>query len=129
MGRAGPSDSVMTAAGVKRAIDLDARQANAITAAAVATARRLDGAERRGAIPWSPSLTFGKKRPMTLISRRTFGAAAAVALAAPFVRRADAAAPTELRCSLDTAPSHPRNVAWRDFLSKLEKASDGQIQT
>jgi TRAP-type C4-dicarboxylate transport system substrate-binding protein len=63
------------------------------------------------------------------ITRRALGAAAAVSLAAPFVRRAEAAAPIELRCSLDTAPSHPRNVAWRDFLAKVEAASDGQIKT
>ena len=35
----------------------------------------------------------------------------------------------ELRCSLDTAPSHPRNVAFRDYLGKLEEASGGQIKT
>lgn len=63
------------------------------------------------------------------ITRRAFGAAAAVSLAAPFVRRAEAAAPIELRCSLDTAPSHPRNVAFRDFLGKVEAASNGQITT
>ncbi|MGA3399497.1 MAG: TRAP transporter substrate-binding protein DctP [Acetobacteraceae bacterium] len=63
------------------------------------------------------------------ITRRAFGASAAVALAAPFIRRADAAAPIELRCSLDTAPSHPRNVAFRDFLGKIEAASSGQITT
>ena len=63
------------------------------------------------------------------ITRRTFGATAAVALATPFIGRAEAAAPIELRCSLDTAPSHPRNVAWRDFLGKIEAASDGQITT
>ena len=63
------------------------------------------------------------------ITRRALGASAAVALAAPFVRRAEAAAPIELRCSLDTAPSHPRNVAFRDFLGKIETASNGQIQT
>jgi len=63
------------------------------------------------------------------ITRRAFGAAAAVSLAAPFIRRAEAAAPIELRCSLDTAPSHPRNVAFRDFLGKIEAASNGQIAT
>ncbi|HUN42935.1 MAG TPA: TRAP transporter substrate-binding protein DctP [Acetobacteraceae bacterium] len=63
------------------------------------------------------------------MTRRAFGASAAAALAAPFVSRADAAAPIELRCSLDTAPSHPRNVAIRDFLSKVETASNGQIKT
>lgn len=66
--------------------------------------------------------------PVT-ITRRALGAAAAVSLAAPFVRRAEAAAPIDLRCSLDTAPSHPRNVALRDFLAKVEAASDGQIKT
>jgi C4-dicarboxylate-binding protein DctP len=63
------------------------------------------------------------------ITRRALGASAAIAVAAPFIRRADAATPTELRCSLDTAPSHPRNVALREFLSKLEVASDGRITT
>ena len=62
----------------------------------------------------------------TLITRRVFGAAT---LAAPFIGRAAAAGPIELRCSLDTAPSHPRNVAWRDFLARIEAASGGQIQT
>ncbi|MBV9827075.1 MAG: TRAP transporter substrate-binding protein DctP [Alphaproteobacteria bacterium] len=63
------------------------------------------------------------------LSRRAFTAAAAAVIAAPHVRRAGAAEPMQLRCSLDTAPSHPRNVAFRDFLPKIEKASDGQIQT
>src|SRR5487761_2784869 len=65
----------------------------------------------------------------TALTRRTFGAAASAVLAAPFISRAEAAAPLELRCSLDTEPSHPRNVAFRDFLAKIEKASDGKIQT
>src|SRR5579884_1582213 len=63
------------------------------------------------------------------LSRRALGAAMAAVLAAPYIRRAEAAGPWQLRCSLDTAPSHPRNVALRDFLDKVEKASDGQIQT
>jgi C4-dicarboxylate-binding protein DctP len=63
------------------------------------------------------------------ITRRAFGATAAIALATPFIRRADAATPVELRCSLDTAPSHPRNVAVRDFLGKVEAASGGAITT
>ncbi|HEY1931549.1 MAG TPA: TRAP transporter substrate-binding protein DctP [Acetobacteraceae bacterium] len=63
------------------------------------------------------------------ITRRTLGAAAVASLAAPFIRRAEAAAPMELRCSLDTAPSHPRNVAVRDFLGKVEAASNGAITT
>jgi len=63
------------------------------------------------------------------ITRRALGAAAAASLAAPFIGRADAATPIELRCSLDTAPSHPRNVALRDFLGKIEAASQGAIKT
>ena len=70
--------------------------------------------------------------PITL-TRRSFGAAATAALAAPlaapFIGRAEAAAPLLLRCSLDTEPSHPRNVGIRDYLAKLEKASDGKIKT
>jgi C4-dicarboxylate-binding protein DctP len=65
----------------------------------------------------------------TMLSRRAFGAAAVVSLAAPFIRRPDAAEPLELRCSLDTAPSHPRNAACRDYLAKLETASGGRIKT
>jgi len=65
-----------------------------------------------------------------ILSRRAFGAAAAtVAFAAPFIRRPEAAEPLELRCSLDTAPSHPRNVAFRDYLEKVEKASGGRLTT
>ena len=39
--------------------------------------------------------------------------------------------PTRSRCacSLDTVPSHPRNVAFHDFLPKVEAASNGQIKT
>ena len=65
----------------------------------------------------------------TTLTRRAFGATAAVALAAPFIGAAEAAAPIELRCSLDTEPSHPRNVAFRDFLAKVEAASGGSIKT
>jgi len=63
------------------------------------------------------------------LSRRTFGAAATLAIAAPFVRRAWADEPLQLRCSLDTAPSHPRNFAFRDFLAKVEQASGGRVAT
>jgi C4-dicarboxylate-binding protein DctP len=55
-----------------------------------------------------------------------FGAGA-VTLAAPTVLRA--AEPIKIRCSLDTAPSHPRNLALVDFLAKLEKESNGEIKT
>ena len=65
----------------------------------------------------------------TSLTRRTFGAASALAIAAPFIRRASADEPITLRCSLDTVPSHPRNFAVRDFLGKLEQASGGRIAT
>jgi C4-dicarboxylate-binding protein DctP len=60
------------------------------------------------------------------LNRRTFVGVAAATLAAPAVLRA--AEPLKLRCSLDTAPSHPRNVAIVDYLGKLEKASNGEIK-
>lgn len=67
------------------------------------------------------------------LSRRSFATAAiagaALPLARPFLSRADAAAPLLLRASVDTAPSHPRNIALRDFLGKVEKASGGAVQT
>ncbi len=61
------------------------------------------------------------------LSRRALFGAATVTLAAPAVLRA--AEPLKLRCSLDTAPSHPRNVAIVDYMAKLEKASNGAIKT
>jgi len=63
------------------------------------------------------------------ITRRTFGAAATLTIAAPFIRPASADEPLQLRCSLDTVPSHPRNGAFRDFLAKVEQASGGRIAT
>ena len=65
----------------------------------------------------------------TTLTRRTFGAASALAIAAPFIRRASADEPITMRCSLDTAPSHPRNFAFHDFLAKLEQASGGRVTT
>jgi len=63
------------------------------------------------------------------LTRRSFGAAAALTIAAPFIRRAAAAEPLLLRCSLDTAPSHPRNAAFRDYLGKVEQLSGGRVST
>ena len=60
------------------------------------------------------------------LSRRLFVGTAAATLAAPALGRA--AEPIKIRCSLDTAPSHPRNVAVVDYLAKLEKASNGEIK-
>jgi C4-dicarboxylate-binding protein DctP len=59
------------------------------------------------------------------LSRRTFFGAATATLAAPAVLRA--AEPLKLRCSLDTAPSHPRNQGMVDYFEKLAKASNGAI--
>jgi C4-dicarboxylate-binding protein DctP len=61
------------------------------------------------------------------ITRRRFGAIAASALlAAP--RISTAAEPFRLRCSLDTAPTHTRNLSMGDYLKKREAASDGRIK-
>jgi len=61
------------------------------------------------------------------VSRRRLLGTTAFLLTTPSVLRA--AEPVKIRCSLDTAPSHPRNQAMLDFLPKLEKASNGEIKT
>jgi TRAP-type C4-dicarboxylate transport system substrate-binding protein len=64
------------------------------------------------------------------ISRRGLARTSVLALGSfAILRHARGDAPLELRCSLDTAPSHPRNVAFHDYLGKLEEASGGQIKT
>src|ERR1700727_3327222 len=64
------------------------------------------------------------------LSRRDFALASVAALAAPaLIRVARADEPLRLRCSLDTAPSHLRNVSVRDFLGKVEAAAGGKIKT
>jgi C4-dicarboxylate-binding protein DctP len=67
---------------------------------------------------------------MPLLTRRTATAglltAAAMTGAPMIVRAAD---PFRLRLSLDTAPSHGRNKAFTDYLSKVEAASGGRIRT
>src|SRR5665213_1785983 len=73
---------------------------------------------------------MGRIRPMTIrLTRRAFagaiGATPIALLAAPAVVRA--AEPTKFKWSLDTAPSHPRNVAVVDYVAKLWKASNGEI--
>src|ERR1700761_6500389 len=60
------------------------------------------------------------------LSRRACVGAAPATLAAPAVLRA--AEPLKFRWSLDTAPSHPRNVAVVDYVGKLEKASNGALK-
>jgi TRAP-type C4-dicarboxylate transport system substrate-binding protein len=64
------------------------------------------------------------------LSRRSFAFASVAAVAAPaFVRFARADEPLRLRLSLDTSPSHLRNVSMKDFLGKVEAASGGKIKT
>jgi C4-dicarboxylate-binding protein DctP len=63
---------------------------------------------------------------MTLrITRRALAGAATALLASPAVLRA--AGPLKFRVSLDTAPSHPRNVAMLDFVDKVGKESKGEL--
>ena len=63
---------------------------------------------------------------MSLLTRRTV---AASLLALPAIHPVRADEPIRLKCSLDTAPSHGRNVAIRDYLQKLETESQGRIKT
>ena len=64
------------------------------------------------------------------LSRRSFALASLGAVVAPaLIRSAQADEPLRLRCSLDTAPSHLRNVSIRDYLGKVEAASGGKIKT
>ena len=64
------------------------------------------------------------------LSRRSFALASVAAVAAPvLIRSARADEPLRLRLSLDTAPSHLRNVSMKDYLGKVEAASDGKIKT
>jgi len=65
------------------------------------------------------------------LSRRSFAFASAAAIAAPAQVRSARAAdePLRLRLSLDTAPSHLRNVSMRDYLGKVEAGSGGKIKT
>jgi len=66
----------------------------------------------------------------TSITRRRFAVGtAAVAATTGLRRRAAAAEPFRLRCSLDTAPAHMRNQSCADYLKKLEAGSDGRIKT
>ena len=44
-------------------------------------------------------------------------------------RSAAADEPLLLRCSLETAPSHRRNAAIRDYFAKIEAAAPGRIKT
>jgi C4-dicarboxylate-binding protein DctP len=63
------------------------------------------------------------------LSRRAVVASAMAMLAAPALRRAAADEPLLLRCSLETVPTHGRNVTIRDYLAKVEAAAGGRIKT
>jgi TRAP-type C4-dicarboxylate transport system substrate-binding protein len=65
------------------------------------------------------------------MSRRAFMATTAAIVTAPAVFTGIAMAddPVILRCSLETVPSHARNVTIRDYLGKIEAASQGRIKT
>ena len=61
---------------------------------------------------------------VSLGARVLCAAAVLVAWARPSL-----ADPIRLRASLDTSPSHSRNICVRDYLQKLEAASGGRIKT
>jgi C4-dicarboxylate-binding protein DctP len=64
------------------------------------------------------------------MSRRAFMGTAATIVAAPALcTRTAAEEPLVLRCSLETVPSHGRNVVMRDYLGKIEAAARGRIKT
>ncbi len=64
----------------------------------------------------------------TGLSRRTLGKASVATIASFSIPRfALGEEALRLRCSLDTAPSHIRNVSTVDFLKKVEAASGGKI--
>jgi C4-dicarboxylate-binding protein DctP len=76
---------------------------------------------QRRPLPMSPLL-------MIPLSRRTFGRSAGGALGTfAILRHARGEQPFKIRCSLDTAPSHIRNVSVTDFLAKVQSAAKGQI--
>ncbi|MBN8874375.1 MAG: TRAP transporter substrate-binding protein DctP [Rhodospirillales bacterium] len=65
------------------------------------------------------------------MTRRGFGRTAAGVAATvgsfAILRHARGEEPLRLRCSLDTAPSHVRNVSIVDYLGKVEKETGGKI--
>ncbi len=64
------------------------------------------------------------------ISRRAFTAGvAAGSLLAGAMGGAPADEPIRLRCSLDTSPTHGRNLSIADYLKKIGEASHGRIAT
>ncbi|MGB9114924.1 TRAP transporter substrate-binding protein DctP [Bradyrhizobium sp.] len=62
--------------------------------------------------------------------RRAFMGGVTGVLATPYLfRKAWAEDAIKLRCSLDTAPSHPRNQAIVDYLAEVDEASKGKIKS
>ncbi|HVZ07397.1 TRAP transporter substrate-binding protein DctP [Rhodopila sp.] len=61
------------------------------------------------------------------MTRRAFGASAAALGSFAILRHARGEDGFKIRCSLDTAPTHIRNVSVVDYLNKVEKASGGKI--
>lgn len=62
-------------------------------------------------------MTFGLSRRAAVAGLSSFA----------ILRHARADEPLKLRCSLDTAPSHVRNISVVDYLKQVEAASDGKI--
>jgi C4-dicarboxylate-binding protein DctP len=62
------------------------------------------------------------------LSRRTLGRAAIASVASfGILKHARGEEALKIRCSLDTAPSHVRNVSVVDYLKKLEAATGGKL--
>jgi C4-dicarboxylate-binding protein DctP len=62
------------------------------------------------------------------LSRRTLGRSAIATIGSvTILRHARGEEALKIRCSLDTAPSHVRNVAIADYLAKLQDATGGRI--
>jgi TRAP-type transport system periplasmic protein len=61
------------------------------------------------------------------MTRRAFGLSVAGLGSVAILRHARGEEALKIRCSLDTAPSHIRNVSIVDYLGKVEKASGGKI--
>jgi C4-dicarboxylate-binding protein DctP len=62
------------------------------------------------------------------LSRRALGRSAIATIGTfGILRHARGEAPLKIRCSLDTAPSHVRNVSIVDYLRKVEEATGGQV--
>jgi TRAP-type transport system periplasmic protein len=62
------------------------------------------------------------------LSRRALGRSAVAAIGTfAILRHARGEEALKLRCSLDTAPSHIRNVSIVDYLKKVEEATGGKV--